>query len=92
MATLTIATTEQQLHYRPGDLEHAIAAGYAELARQVVKLAIRDAMSNPDSFDRYLAAEWLTSEDGQNMAEWSGFDSRLIRRWVEAGCPKRKKD
>lgn len=60
---------------------------YRQLARSVVLQAVRDGLKGSDA-ERAKAAEWLVSEYALALAEWAGFDTALIVRWVNAGCPK----
>ena len=81
---------------RPGELQGAIAAGYHQLTRALVKRALKDALLRDmppcaSEAERAAlqadAADWLASEDGLEAADLAGFDMNLIGRWVSAGCP-----
>jgi hypothetical protein len=91
MTTFAIATNIRQsrpaTRRRDTDLQAAINAGYANLARAMVQAAIKDALRARDELTREEAAAWLGSDDGLEIAELSGFDTKLIKKWYFAGCP-----
>lgn len=92
MATFAIeaVTTQEQPRQRgkcSDHIERAITAGYATLARVMVRQAIKDAMQRHNADLAEEAAAWLGSRDGLEIAELSGFDAELIKRWYLSGCP-----
>lgn len=72
------------------DQQAAVNAGYTDLARAVVRTAIRDVLRGRDPLTQAEAAAWLAGPDGQEFAELAGFDTTLITRWVQAGCPRER--
>jgi len=93
MTTFAIATNIRQsrpaTRRRDTDLQAAINAGYANLARAMVQAAIQDALKAKDELTREEAAAWLIGPTGQAMAELGGFNCDLIKKWYFAGCPTR---
>ena len=63
--------------------------GLKALARAVIIQACRDARQ--DDFTAQEARRWLMGEDCAEMAGFVGLDHNLVRGWVLAGCPHKRR-